>query len=132
MTWIEAIVLIISSVGVLFMLISAIGLLRLPDVFSRMHAAGKAATLGVSCLLLAAGIFFGANWLWRMFVLILLFFVTAPIATTTMARAAYRSKLSQRVVLEYDDMHQDFSHPEQSPDSDRVDDSTPAPTSTSA
>ena len=105
MTFLETIVLILATIGVLFMLISAIGVLRLPDVYARMHAAGKAGTLGVACLLLAAGIFFGAGSLWRMVVLIVLFFITAPIATTTMARAAYRvSKPEDKIVLNHDEM----------------------------
>lgn len=92
---IDSLILTLATVGVLFMLISALGILRLPDVFTRMHAAGKAATLGVSCLLLAAGVFFwnlgDLSEFWRMVALIVLFFVTAPIATTAMARAAYRT-----------------------------------------
>lgn len=104
MTLTETIIFLLAAVGTLFMLISAIGVLRLPDVFARMHAAGKAATLGVSCLLLAAGIFYGSSWLMRMIVLILLFFITAPIATTAMARAAYRSTPTEHFVLERDEM----------------------------
>ena len=84
------------------MFISAIGMMRLPDVYARMHAAGKGATLGVSCLLLAAGIFYGETILWRMVLLIILFFITAPIATTAMARAAYRSTPDERFVLKED------------------------------
>ncbi|MCB0141177.1 MAG: monovalent cation/H(+) antiporter subunit G, partial [Caldilineaceae bacterium] len=38
MSLFEAVVLTIAGVGVLFMLISAVGILRLPDVFARMHA----------------------------------------------------------------------------------------------
>lgn len=103
--FVEYLILLLASVGVLFMLISALGILRLPDVFTRMHAAGKAATLGVSCLLLAAGIFFGdASQFWRMVALIVLFFVTAPIATTTMARAAYRTAKPGDFTLTVDEM----------------------------
>lgn len=102
MSILESITLLFASIGVLFMVISAIGILRLPDVYARMHAAGKAATLGVSCLLLAAGIFYGGAFLWRMVILIVLFFITAPIATTAIARAAYRSTPEDRFVLRYD------------------------------
>ena len=105
MSFFEMSILTLASIGVIFMLISAIGVLRLPDVYARMHAAGKAGTLGVAGLLLAAGIFFGAGIFWRMVVLIALFFITAPIATTSMARAAYRvSKPEEKFVLHYDDM----------------------------
>ncbi len=101
----DLLILLLATVGVIFMLISALGILRLPDVFTRMHAAGKAATLGVSCLLLAAGIFFdNAAQFWEMVALIALFFVTAPIATTTMARAAYRTGKPEDFRLVVDEM----------------------------
>lgn len=99
------VVLILASVGALFLLISALGIVRLPDVFTRMHAAGKAATLGVSCLLLSAGIYFqDTALLLRMIALIVLFFITAPIATTTMARAAYRTGDHEQFHLIHDDL----------------------------
>jgi multicomponent Na+:H+ antiporter subunit G len=96
----------IAALGVLVMLISMIGLLRLPDVYTRMHAAGKASTLGISCLMIAAGIYY-PDYLGRMIVLVILFYVTSPIATTSMARAAYRvATPSQKFVLKYDEMAQ--------------------------
>ncbi len=107
---INYLILGLATVGVIFMLISALGILRLPDVFTRMHAAGKAATLGVSCLLLVAGIYFGAlgdiSEFWRMVALIGLFFATAPIATTTMARAAYRTAKPGDFTLTLDEMEE--------------------------
>ncbi len=110
MTLAEFFILALATVGTLFMLISAIGILRLPDVYTRMHANGKAGTLGVSCLLLAAGLFYGGTWLPRMVILIVLFFITAPIATTAMARAAYRvSDPAEKFDLRYDDIARDES-----------------------
>lgn len=107
MTIREGFVLFFALVGVAFMVISAIGILRLPDMYTRMHAAGKAATLGVICVLLAAGLFY-PDYLLRMILLIVFFFLTAPIATTTMARAAYRTaKEERRFVLNYDAMAQE-------------------------
>ena len=99
------IVILLASIGTLFLLVSALGTLRLPDVFTRMHAAGAASTLGISCLLLATGVhFLEDGQMLRMIALIILFFVTAPIATTTMARAAYRTSASDQFVLEHDDL----------------------------
>lgn len=87
------------------MLISGVGLLRLPDVFSRMHAAGKASTVGVSCLLLSAGIhFWDQNLFLRMLLLIALIFATAPISTAAMARAAYRTGSPKALQLHRDEM----------------------------
>jgi len=95
----------LATVGVVFMLISSLGILRLPDVFTRMHANGKTSTLGVSCLLLATGLFFhDSALLWRMVALIILYFITGPIATTTMARAAYRTGKHTDFKLSVDEM----------------------------
>lgn len=99
------IVFILAAVGTIFLLVSALGILRLPDVFCRMHAAGVAATLGISCLLLGTGVhFLEDGQMFRMIALIILFFVTQPIATTTMARAAYRTGAADQFVLEHDDL----------------------------
>jgi multicomponent Na+:H+ antiporter subunit G len=103
MTLQETIVIIIAAIGVIFTIISAVGIVRLPDVYARMHSAAKASTLGVSTILVSAGIHFPDDFP-LMVVLIFLFFVTAPVATTTMARATYRTDPERRFVLNYDDM----------------------------
>jgi multicomponent Na+:H+ antiporter subunit G len=101
----DLLIIVLSAAGVGFMLVSSIGILRLPDVFSRMHAAGKASTVGVSFVLLAAGLYFGEPALFlRMIALIALIFITAPVATTAMARAAYRTGAARRMHLKYDEM----------------------------
>ncbi len=86
----DAVVIVLSIVGTAFLVVSSIGVLRLPDVFTRMHAAGKAATIGVGCLLVASGVLFRtpSSWLHPLIALVL-FFITAPIATTALSRAAY-------------------------------------------
>jgi multicomponent Na+:H+ antiporter subunit G len=105
MSFQQIIEVLLAAIGVIFMLISAIGLLRLPDVFSRMHAAGKASTVGVSCLLLSAGIhFWDANLFWRMLLLIALIFATSPISTAAMARAAYQTGSRKGMHLVIDEM----------------------------
>ena len=104
MTITEIAVLLLAVIGVAFMFISAIGILRFPDVFARMHAVGKASTLGISCVLLAAGIYYGGGYLVRMILLILFFFLTAPVATAAMARAAYRTDPIHKANLIHDDM----------------------------
>ena len=47
---------IITVIGAAFVLIAGIGLHRFPDVFARMHAAGKASTVGLGLILLGVGI----------------------------------------------------------------------------
>jgi len=104
MTIREIAVIVVAAFGVVLMFISTIGILRLPGVHARMHAVGKGSTLGISCMLLSAGIYFGEGELLRMIALIALFFVTAPIATTAMARAAYRCNAEERAYLVHNDM----------------------------
>lgn len=78
--------------GTFLMLVTGIGLVRLPDVYCRMHAAGKAGTLGVALLILAPAIHFVAT---EPFVtvraLAAMFFqgLTAPGATYLLAHACY-------------------------------------------
>lgn len=97
-------ILILATIGVFFMLVSSVGVLRLPDVYSRMQAAGKATTLGIGCILLAAGFYYGEWGMLRMAILIVLFFVTGPIATTAMSHAAYRTDYERELVLHYDEL----------------------------
>src|SRR6478672_7431982 len=70
-------------------LIAALGLLRLPDFFQRMHAPALASTLGTWCVALASIVNFsvGATIDLRGTVVIILLAVTAPITTTLLARA---------------------------------------------
>jgi multicomponent Na+:H+ antiporter subunit G len=100
----ELAILILAAIGVLFMLVSSVGVLRLPDVYARMQAAGKATSIGIGCILLAAGFFYGEWALVRMIVLLALFFITGPIATTALAHAAYRTDYERELVLYYDEL----------------------------
>lgn len=77
-------------VGALFMLLAGLGLLRLPDLFTRLQAATKASTLGVGYMLLAAAIHFQDLAVTTRAVLIVaFFFLTAPVGAHMIARAAY-------------------------------------------
>ncbi|MGH2585972.1 MAG: monovalent cation/H(+) antiporter subunit G [Dehalococcoidia bacterium] len=77
-------------VGASFLLLATIGLLRMPDLFTRMSAATKGTTLGVGCMLLAVGVYFpGIGITTRSLAAIGFFFVTAPVAAHMIARAAY-------------------------------------------
>ena len=104
MTAIQFGILLLATVGVIFMVVSSVGVLRLPDVYTRMHAAGAATTLGLGCILLAAGFYYGGWALFRMVLLIVLFFITGPVATATMARAAHRTDYQGNLLLYYDDL----------------------------
>ncbi|MEG9884013.1 MAG: monovalent cation/H(+) antiporter subunit G [Hyphomicrobiales bacterium] len=77
-------------IGALFCLTAAIGLVRLPDLYSRMHAATKAGTLGVGLPFLAAIVHFGElEVATRALAGIVFFILTAPVSAHVLARAAY-------------------------------------------
>jgi multicomponent Na+:H+ antiporter subunit G len=54
----ELLSLILMIVGAVFMLLAAFGVMRMPDVFLRMSATSKAATLGAMCVMVAGAIHF--------------------------------------------------------------------------
>ncbi len=91
--------------GTFLMLVTGLGLLRLPDVFCRMHAAGKAGTLGVVLIILATVIAFAGteqDLAVRGLLAIAFQFLTAPAATHLLARASYLCDypLSERTAVD--------------------------------
>lgn len=90
---IDLIVSVIMVLGAAFMLLGGIGILRMPDVFMRISACTKAATLGVSAILLAVAVFFGNISVASRAVATILFVVlTAPVAAHMIGRSAYLAR----------------------------------------
>ena len=87
--WREIVVSLLLIAGAALVLISAIGLVRLPDYLSRLHAPTKTATLGVGSLLLASALHFGS--LHELLVLAFLF-LTAPISAQLMGGLKVKGK----------------------------------------
>lgn len=82
--------------GTLFCFLSAIGIIRLPDVYTRAHAASKSTTLGVLFTLVGTFIFFvfvEGFFSIRLFLGIFFVFLTAPVAAHVIIRSAYRSNV---------------------------------------
>lgn len=76
--------------GSIFAFAAAMGLLRLKDVYQRMHAASKAGTLGSGLMLLGLGIYaIDLGVFARAFAGFCFFILTAPVAAHLIARAAY-------------------------------------------
>jgi multicomponent Na+:H+ antiporter subunit G len=86
----DLLVLGLVVAGTFFMLVAAVGLNRMPDVYLRMHGAAKSTTLGITAILMAVGIHFGTSAAYTRAVLVVLFFfLTTPVGTHVLARAAY-------------------------------------------
>jgi multicomponent Na+:H+ antiporter subunit G len=82
---------VLSAVGVLLMVIAGLGLVRMPDLPTRMHAASKAGTLGAALILAAVAIRLGEGAIAVRAALVVLFLLlTAPVASHLIARAGYR------------------------------------------
>lgn len=91
----EILVSIFLLIGAFFMLVGGIGMVRLPDLFMRLHAPTKSSTLGLGSFLMAS-ILFSAIYGRFGFaeVLITLFaFITAPVSANLMAQAALHLRL---------------------------------------
>jgi multicomponent Na+:H+ antiporter subunit G len=86
----EAITTFLLFVGASFLLLAAIGVIRMPDLYSRIQAATKAATLGVGCIILALAFHFGSLEITVRALLVIAFlFLTSPVAAHVIGRAAY-------------------------------------------
>src|SRR5690242_21576679 len=76
--------------GAAFALLAAIGVLRMPDVFTRMQASTKASTLGLGCLLLGSGLQLGdLGSFVRVAAIGAFVLLTTPVAGHVIARASY-------------------------------------------
>lgn len=86
----QVIAAVFLVVGASFCLLGAIGMLRMPDMFTRLHAATKTGTLGVGFIMLAAALRFQElDASIRAFLVVAFLFATAPIGAHVIARAAY-------------------------------------------
>ncbi|MCW5757138.1 MAG: monovalent cation/H(+) antiporter subunit G [Phycisphaeraceae bacterium] len=82
--------MVLVLIGGFFSIMAAVGLLRMPDVYTRMQAATKAGTLGVGCMVLAVATHFTRlDVILESILVIGMLFITAPIASHLIARAAY-------------------------------------------
>jgi multicomponent K+:H+ antiporter subunit G len=107
--WTAAAVIVIAAI---FLLVGAIGLVRLPDFYMRLHAPTKASTLGVGGTLIASMLVAAAQGRPGIAeLLITLFvFVTAPVSANLLAQAALHLQLPSKAPVPADAV------PERSPD----------------
>ncbi|WP_162417382.1 monovalent cation/H(+) antiporter subunit G [Cyclobacterium roseum] len=80
----------LSSLGALFILLAAIGVIRMPDLYLRISVTTKAATLGIGLLLIAAATYFNEFGISsRVAAIILFMLLTAPVGAHMIGRASY-------------------------------------------
>ena len=94
----EILISIFLIIGSFFALVGGIGMVRLPDLFMRLHAPTKASTLGLGSFLIAGMIYaaFHGRFGFPEILLTLFAFVTAPVSANLLAQAAIHLNLRSR------------------------------------
>lgn len=109
----ESIASVLLLIGGFFIMIGALGMVKLPDFYTRLHAPTKATTLGIGCILIASvGLHAlrGQGVSIQELVISLFLFITAPVSAYMIAKAAFHrrtellkgtlnSELSQDILL---------------------------------
>ena len=89
------------SFGLFFCAVGVIGVIRLPDTLSRLHASGKVAILGLFGILLGAALLMPSTAL-RLLTLGLFILLTSPVATHAIAASVHRREEIAKGVVEKD------------------------------
>jgi multicomponent Na+:H+ antiporter subunit G len=104
-TVIDAVSAVFMIVGAVMSLAAAIGLLRFPDLMSRMHAATKPQVLGLFLLLAALGLQMRTWWVWPVLLVAwILQLLTVPVSAHMVGRAGYRTKHLHKELLSTDEL----------------------------
>lgn len=92
---------IVTSSGVLFLLLGSLGIFRMPDVYNRLQAGTKCTTLGAFLTIVGVGIMEPA-WFWKTLVIAVFILITNPISSHAIGRASKKSgvKLCDRTVVD--------------------------------
>lgn len=81
--------------GLFFLVVTAIGVAKLPDVYCRAHAVGKAMTLGIILMLLALGVLVESVAWWKILVAVAFQLATIPVASHLFCLIAYQKRVKR-------------------------------------
>lgn len=84
---------IITGIGVAFLFIGNLGVLRLPDVYNRVQAGTKCTTLGAFLTIIGVGVT-QPGWFWKTLIIAVFILVTNPISSHAIARASRKARVS--------------------------------------
>jgi multicomponent Na+:H+ antiporter subunit G len=86
----DTIIAILATLGALFALLAAVGLVRMPDLYLRISVTTKAATLGIGLLLIGAAIYYNdVSISTRVVAIIFFILLTAPVGAHLIGRSSY-------------------------------------------
>lgn len=88
----ELLAFVLMGLGLVFLIGSAIGMLRLPDFYSRVHASGNSETLGTALVFLGLAVYNGFTDTSAKIIIIFLFvFIGNPIGSHILTKTAYKT-----------------------------------------
>ncbi len=84
--------------GSIFLFLGSLGILRMPDIYSRLQAGTKASTLGAMSLIFGVGLW-QPDWFFKLFIIILFIALSNPISSHAIARGSYKSGIKPKVKI---------------------------------
>ena len=107
----ELVVIVLFGLGSALVLLAAVGIVRMPDLFTRMHVATKSATLGVGLLVIGVGVYFGDLAVFTRVLLVVLFFLlTQPVGAHLLGRAGYIVRVPVWEGTKWDELENMYDH----------------------
>ncbi len=111
----DLLIMILSTLGAIFILIASFGIVKMPDFYSRLSITIKAATLGIGCILIAAVLYFSDfSVTTKALAIIFFLFITSPVAGFLISKVAYvtGTKLWDKSIMDElkDDLEEDVSN----------------------
>lgn len=102
---IDSLTAVFLVVGAIMSLGAGIGLVRFPDLMSRMHAATKPQVLGLFLVLAGVGLQLRTWWVWPVLLVAWIFqLLTVPVSAHMVGRAGYRTKHLHKELLSIDEL----------------------------
>ena len=105
-TILQLIAILAVITGTFFSVVGVLGFIRLPDVYARLHAAGKVGVFGVVLLLIAAVVWTPLGW-GKALLLMLMLMIGGPVTAHAIGSAAYRINLPIKEAVR-NDLDPDF------------------------
>ena len=124
----EYLIMGLSALGAAFILLAAIGILRMPDLYLRISVTTKAATLGTGLILSSVALYFGdAGISSRVVAIILFLLLTAPVAAHLIGKASYFTGVPIWDKSVVDDLEGQYRPDAEGPDSGGAEEGEAAP-----
>lgn len=111
---VNLLIIALCSIGALFILLAAVGIVRMPDFYLRVSVTTKAATLGIGLILIGAAVYFrDGSVTSRVIAIILFLLLTAPVGAHMIGRTSYfiGTKLWEKSVInEMENQYDEETH----------------------